>query len=474
MQSTYLYHYWSLYLDFIHAFQNLRYKKIPLPLLSNFYQYIDEHLKQQMMGSDFKTYLKTKNLTEEQIQPHFERWLHPVQIPLKTKPITGNILLNSDYLRLNFNILSTYFNPQKTIILARREAARGQKLTHSRIPIHSIQHYTLTNPSLTQKHLKKAEQLFLSYQKHPAFSNQNLQNRFLHDIPIMIERLIAIENLFDQVPISCIIVGTTEEIISRILTIVAASRGIPSICLQHGLVMGEEAYLPIFASKQGVYGEYEKDWYMSKGVSAERIEIIGHPRFDDIFEQKRITKKEFEKKFGLTATKTKVFVATQHINASDWVKLLENLAQDSSIEIILKPHPWEIGKGKVEHYEKLNSKYESIKILLSRKENLYDILPHVDVAVIGSSTVGIEAMLFDKPVVVLKKKLPDRDYKYYDKMGEFSQSDPLAAADLVRQLIHSPTLREDAALKRKAFITYAYPETLSGKRLLQLINSLTG
>ncbi|MDN8842509.1 CDP-glycerol glycerophosphotransferase family protein, partial [Staphylococcus aureus] len=46
--SAYLANYWVLYRQYIDLFQSLRYKDIPLALISNFYQYISPALRESM------------------------------------------------------------------------------------------------------------------------------------------------------------------------------------------------------------------------------------------------------------------------------------------------------------------------------------------------------------------------------------------------------------------------------------------
>jgi len=471
MKRIYLNHYWSLFLDFINAFQDLTYNDIPLPLLCNFYQYIDDNLKEEMMKPGFKEYLCNKELTEDQIQPHFERFLNPIKNPLKTKPIPGKVLLNFDYLRFSPNNYSENFDPQKTVIFA-----RWKKNEHFGIPVHSIKDYIIDVTDLTQNFIEKANSIFSSYNSHPAFNNEYFRNKFFDNIPRMVEYLVAVHRYLEEVPISCIIVGTIEEIISRILIIVASAKGIPSICLQHGLLMGEEAYLPAFSTKMAVYGEYEKEWYLRKGVSEDRVSIIGHPRFDNLFTQNHMSKAIFQKEYGLNEQKKWVLLATQPHNDLFWSQLIELLVQDPLIEIIIKPHPWEIGKKRYWSYEKLSTKYETVKLILSRKINIYDILSSVDIVVASLSTIGLEAMLIKKPLIIFKKGKysENRDYDYYDKMGDYVQSDPLKLARLVTQLLQDEKLQRNSETNRKEFLSYAYPEQLSGKRLLQLIDNLTG
>lgn len=74
--SIYLSNYWSLYSEFIHAAQELKYRSIPLALMTNFYQQINDELRSEMGSSDFKLKLEHSGIHEQdQIQPFLKRWL---------------------------------------------------------------------------------------------------------------------------------------------------------------------------------------------------------------------------------------------------------------------------------------------------------------------------------------------------------------------------------------------------------------
>ena len=68
---------------------------------------------------------------------------------------------------------------------------------------------------------------------------------------------------------------------------------------------------------------------------------------------------------------------------------------------------------------------------------LYDILPYVDAAVTQTSTVGLEAMLFQKPVLI-GKSAGTRRYPYYHSLGEFVFEDPQALAQELIRICESP------------------------------------
>ncbi|OHY73451.1 hypothetical protein BCV52_26600 [Priestia aryabhattai] len=59
MHNIYLLNYWTLYKEFINIFKELKFKQIPLALISNFYNYIDQNLKKKWKMKTLKIILPT-------------------------------------------------------------------------------------------------------------------------------------------------------------------------------------------------------------------------------------------------------------------------------------------------------------------------------------------------------------------------------------------------------------------------------
>ena len=230
--------------------------------------------------------------------------------------------------------------------------------------------------------------------------------------------------------------------------------------------------MPVFTSKLGVYGEYEKEWYIKRGVKEEKIEIIGHPRFDDIFEINHMEKSTFQESVGLDKQKKCVLIATQPMkfHMPLWSSLIDTLLQNQDIEIIIKPHPVEVKRKRLSKYKAICAKYPSVKLLESNYD-LYDILANTDMVVINSTTVGLEALLFDKPLFILTNE----ERKYYEsKLSEIMEDDPGKLAQLIIRFIGDEVYRKELNWKRMDALGYYYPQRLAGEKLVDLINRLTG
>jgi len=468
-RRIYLDNFWSLYFDFIEAFSKLCYLNIPLPILVNFRHYLDENIKQDMTNQDFKKILKS-SIRKCEIQTKFQKWLNPLrQLHNHNNTLDGKVLLNYMHLRFSRNNFVNYFNPKEAVILSQRGKNNLQGL-----PMHDINDYQVDVSKISNKIIEEAKIIFSTLSEHPVFNDIFFYNSFIRNIPNIINTIASVDKYLEKNEISCIIVGTTEDLMSRILTLVGATKGIPSICMQHGLLCGEEAYMPIFSSKVGVYGFYEKEWYQERGVTSNRIEITGHPRFDDIFTQKYINKAEFQKIYQLNPLKKTILFATQPNNTSLWNETIERLANLPQFEILIKPHPVEMskrdsnGKKLVENYITLQNKYKTVKVISDRKVNLYDILSNIDAVIIINSTVGLETILFNKPLFILDDKSSD----YYDRMQEFIFSEPSELVGFITNYFEDEKLCHHSKVKNEEFLGYAYPQKLSGPLLKEEIKKL--
>lgn len=451
---TYLNNYWSIYNEFIKYFSDLKFRRIPLALIPNFYQLLDQELMDEMDDEEFvENYLEC-NLDEHMIQPEFDKYLNEIIIPIIDKP--GKLLIHKRYSKLeqyNFKI----FDPKNTIILGKNS---GMSLYN--IPMRYFEKVKLD----TDGYMDEANRLFEKYKDHRVFGNTFFKEKVLKQIPVIINLIESCFRFYEDNNIGCVLVGTTEDSISRSLVIVGRMMGIPSLCMQHGLITGEEAFLPIFANKMCINGFYDEDLLLNKGVVQGQYEITGHPRFDVISNDNRVLSKNlFFKKYNLDLSKKTIFIATQHFAPNHWDEFIEKIEKEMDVQIIIKPHPVEVKRGVDTHYKDLAKEYPQVKII-SEHSALYDIIGNVDLGLVVSSTVGIEIMLFNKPLIVMKN---DR-YDFYDGLGYMSVGDTDELIGLVKGLLTSNKQYKNALDNMQSFLDYIYPQRLSGIKLKKIID----
>lgn len=467
--GDYLLNYWNLFYDFSKSFRDVVYRQIPLPLLANFYKYLSEPLKKRMRRPDFAAGGQTAITRKEDIGPAFDRLLATAmpRNPRKTKG--GHVLVHMDYVRLVAHHFQEIFVPGETLLVGRGgpPSLFGHPLLNIRDYAGDVTHAVRI---LTMRARKSADTAKLPL---PSLT-LHVTNAFVEDIPRMAEMVESVRRLLDAHPVSCIVVGTTEDLMSRCLVLAAGIRGIPSICLQHGLIMGEEAYLPAFATKTAVYGRLELSWYLNRGVPRERIAVMGHPRYDLLHTRYPAGREEVLAREGLDPRVRTVLVATQPAGGlACWIPFIQRMTKKYGFQVIVKPHPLEIGRGTAKEYARILGDMPRTSVVTSHVE-LADYLFNVDAVAVRSSTVGLEAMICGKPLFVLRDRQQDRRYEYYEGLGSFVQDDPIRLATLVAYTIGRGRLEGRIGQIRREFLRLAYPLALSGPVLAKQIGQWTG
>lgn len=465
--SDYLLNYWNLFHDFASQFRGIVYRQLPLPLLANFYRYLSDPLKARMCRKDFYPSGALSIRRREDLFPAFNRLFGAAARKPRTG-LHGRVLVQVNFVRLIAEQYSELFVRGETLLLG-----KGGPPTLFGHPLLNLMDYATDVSGAVMQLRRRAKEVNRTATFPVPDLTRDLADHLLQDLPRMAETVEAVRRLLDAYPVSCIVVGTTEDLLSRVLVMSAAIRGIPSICLQHGLIMGEEAYFPVFATRMAVYGRSELGWYLQRGVPRERIAVTGHPRHDLLRTRCPANRNFVLGGEGLDPGRKTVLLATQPGGVDLWLPFIRRLAGRYGLQVLIKPHPLEIGRGMAGDYAKALQGLSGTAVI-TRHVDLTDYLAAVDAVAVQSSTVGLEALLCGKPLFVLRGRLPDRDYDYYDRLGTFVKEDPVKLANLAYYVIGCGRLQAHTAETRRQFLHTAYPVALALPALAKQISLLTG
>lgn len=236
--------------------------------------------------------------------------------------------------------------------------------------------------------------------------------------------------------------------------------------------MGEEAYMPVFSSHAAVYGDYERQWYMERGVTEDRIAVAGHPQFDEIISRVQTAKSLPTKGHPIPDKITLLAATGPLLNAAKIERLLHLLAQEPQFHVVIKPHPWELGKKKYQQYLRLEEQYPQLEVITDRKVKTYDLLANADGVVTSLSTMTLEGLLFDKPVFVYDFIISNRSYPYHKRLGDYYQTEPELLLQQIKRYYTEPEERTNFNRIRRSFLTQSYPVKDAGARLVQFIEDL--
>lgn len=492
--DTFIKNYWSLYNDFLLKFEKLTYKGFSLAYLCHLPSFVstNRELWNKLYDPKFIKYIEHEVQHQKEIQAKFNQFvLHHTKKRSNEHNPKGKVVVHIDkLLRFPQSTFINYFDAKHTIILVSSEkkaklmknkmsilqtpsidGSTARKKYHvpakgiNQITTIPLNRYYSNIDGEIAKIKQQAIVILDSYKNHYVFGMSSFREWLLLKLHAVMNRIIMSKSFFEDNAVSCIIVSTTHSYINRILAVVAAEKGIPTICMQHGIMSSELGYIPKIATIDAVYGQFEKDWYEKLGVSGSSIKIIGHPRFDQAYQKPKLTRDQFYRKLTLDRNKkTILFVVRGDKHVDRWSLLIKELSKHHHVNILIKNYPSNKDHPLVREFPFVFS---------TKGLDLYNIFPHVDVVVAYSSTVALEAMLAEKHVFILKDDFEGYT-NYFANLGNIVQSDPNQLAPYIAKYLSRPHFREEVENRRKNFLQYAYPQTKkSNDRLKELIEKLT-
>jgi hypothetical protein len=206
-----------------------------------------------------------------------------------------------------------------------------------------------------------------------------------------------------------VVVGYDVTPEGRLCVKICKEKGIKTVCLQHGSIAGEPLDGEHIVDNYLLYGKKVKDYLISIGNVPENLLIFGAPYLDHISVNEKV-KKELNNKLKLQKTKPTVLVAlsgpghcTTHLHFDLIVRSVIKIAKSQNdFNFIFKLHR----KDKKENYTSILKEYD-IEIPIIEASNksfdysIFEWLSIIDVLVTGSSTVALESMLLEKPVITV-------------------------------------------------------------------------
>ncbi|MBN1275015.1 CDP-glycerol glycerophosphotransferase family protein [Candidatus Woesearchaeota archaeon] len=209
------------------------------------------------------------------------------------------------------------------------------------------------------------------------------------------------------------------------LTKAAKGTEMATIGVQHGVMFTDDRH---YRADEG-YKEYKRrkdasrvvDWfiaysdveksYLMKDSPHLKAVALGCPRYDHL--AKRMSAKEKEKivrRLGVDPKKRTVVWATQTHNLDLYGKT-ENRANAEALftyfakhrdkyNFIIKLHPNEDQNAPL--YHEYNDRFGNVAIILGKEHNTEELVRACDALIIKHSTVGAEAVLLGKPIIMLE------------------------------------------------------------------------
>ena len=262
--------------------------------------------------------------------------------------------------------------------------------------------------------------LFLNYNTIRAVGR-------LFDVPTYLVAFNLIDSLFVLMcakvalqkleRLKCIVLNTDVHKTSRALVLLAKQRNIRTGVLQHGSPVLEYGYLPVLSDYFFTWGEISQKWFNDRGTPLKKLLLTGTPKADKIFTHPLFSKRNNTNKIE------KVLLIINPVGVELVIKMLQickDAAIDKTYELTIKLHP--SSNDNREEVEKIFPK--NVQVL--KHENTHTLLAETDAVITTNSTVGNEAIAFNKPLVQLKLRETEDAMDYEDYNCSLLVADAIA------------------------------------------------
>ena len=299
--------------------------------------------------------------------------------------------------------------------------------------------------------------------------------------------IVFAKKLFEKFTPSALIVLSEMGFQEQILINVAKKFQTPVILLQHGLYYDDKAsfefnqflgVIPHYSDKIAVWGPVFKKYLEECKIPSKKIQVIGSPYFDELFEEYDQT--SFEKTgFVLVAAQSPSSDGSViDLEIKTMEKYLETIriicetVSKSKKELVIKLHPNPHEVDITEFVKKIDPKIQVVK-----SGNISNLIKACDMLVtIDISTVILEAQISGKPVISVSV----RDYNMGEDNSSFFKSQSCIRTESrnfeinFNHLLEDLEFRRDIINKGKKFADdYLSNQGSASQKLLEFSTELT-
>jgi hypothetical protein len=226
------------------------------------------------------------------------------------------------------------------------------------------------------------------------------QKQFLRKIPVALAQLQLALAVLDTYRVRAIVAATDNHYMGQLFVRAAQKRGLYSLAIQHGMVNHPAGYLPVRASQLSVMGEAVREWLIEKGAMPHQVVVTGQPRFDGLVTAPEISRENLLKELALKP-ETPTWLIAPEPQLGLWMRdlLFQTLQLVPEIQAIIRVHP---NDNPLDYQSSLNA-YPTLqtRVRLSRQYSLKSSLNSCEVVLLGRSTLGLEALIVGKPLIVI-------------------------------------------------------------------------
>jgi hypothetical protein len=214
-----------------------------------------------------------------------------------------------------------------------------------------------------------------------------------------------------QKGVNLVILRNDVKEAEKAVVLAARQCGVYTFVVQHGIMVEPNGNSLVHADRLGVWGNYSLQWYKGFGSDESKISVIGCPNADNIalylkqgrpegaiaslnLARRRHTVALFTTGIGML--KTSAFTSDD-LNYNLVRHVLKAVRGMEDVNLIVKLHPNE----EVVDFSRLLSAEDRRYHAIAKDIDLYGLISASDLALTIDSTVGLEAVIMGKPLLVV-------------------------------------------------------------------------
>lgn len=306
-----------------------------------------------------------------------------------------------------------------------------------------------------------------------------LKEYFSNSFPLIRKNIKLLEKFLRKNLIKAIILRHDLWELQKTNVELARRFKVPTIVVQHG-VFGEKGEEIIFADKIAVWGKMCTDIYKSFGNDPNKCRVTGNPRLDTFYNRRpKFSRDQICDLLNLDKNKKNIVLASalfrsflssymsgdeNEIIISEVVKAMKELPQ---YQLIIKLHPYEnleFSNNAIRYYNLKN-------VVVVKHFDLFSLISATDLLITKRSTLGLKAMVLDKPVIVINFEKRREITPYVRTKAALEVTKPIDISAAIRDALENLEIIDKLRVNSQIFVNdYAYKiDGRSSERVLDFI-----
>ena len=247
------------------------------------------------------------------------------------------------------------------------------------------------------------------------FIKEDFTNFCISRFSLAIQEIETITTLLKNQKIDCILGWNDSLQTEKTIMTIGKKMSIPTVVLQHGLVSHSDnanimqsrfrisGLLPLVSDYFAVWGKIMQDYAIKLGMNKENVPIVGNPRYDSLFRNKKKYEKNKTILFATSGLGNNTVAGFTSEVLEKYKKSIETVCSTvkklEGYELIVKLHPY--STDFIDIKEIIKNIDPTIKVI--QNINLIQLIENCDILITyHSSTALLEAMIMEKPTIAIQ------------------------------------------------------------------------